>query len=58
MEEYLSHGVVILRSMKSGARVARAIVIEKMRETEIDPNPRPYKIERNGIVVFPKESVI
>lgn len=58
MEEYLSHGVVILRSMKSGSRVARAIVIEKMRETEVDPNPRPYKIERNGIVVFPKESAI
>ena len=58
LEEYLSHGVVILRSMKSGARVARAIVVEKMRETEVDPNPRPYRIERSGIVVFPKESVM
>lgn len=58
LEEYLSHGVIILQSMKSGARIARAIIIEKMRETEIDPNPRPYKIERNGIVVFPKENVL
>jgi len=58
LEEYLSHGVIILRTVKSGTTIARAITIEKMRETEVDPQPRPYKMDRNGIVVFAKESVL
>jgi KaiC/GvpD/RAD55 family RecA-like ATPase len=58
LEEYLSHGVIILRSIVKERSMIRAIMIEKMRQTEIDPSPKPYKIAQKGIVVFPKESVL
>jgi hypothetical protein len=31
--------------------------VEKMRETAIDMQPRPYKISTSGIEVFPKETI-
>lgn len=58
LEEYLSHGVIILRVFKSGRTLARGIVVEKMRETEVDPQPRPYRISGSGIEVFPKETLL
>jgi len=32
--------------------------VEKMRETQIDRQPRPYRITEKGIEVYPRESVI
>lgn len=58
LEEYLSHGVIILRVFKSGRTLARGLVVEKMRETEVDPQPRPYRISGAGIEVFPKETLL
>ena len=57
LEEYLAHGVVILSNAKVGKTYNRVLQVEKMRETPIDMQPRPYKISSNGIEVFPKETI-
>ena len=58
VEEYLTHGLVLMQTIVSGTAMTRTIQVEKMRETQIDRQPRPYQITENGIVVYPKESVI
>ncbi|MCW3992436.1 MAG: hypothetical protein NWE79_06985 [Candidatus Bathyarchaeota archaeon] len=57
VEEYLSHGVLILRTLRSGSGLVRAVQVEKMRGTGIDLQPRPYVIGPNGIVVYPEETI-
>jgi len=57
LEEYLAHGVIVLQTIQVGRSLIRAVQVEKMRETPIDTQPRPYKIGDGGIEVFPKESV-
>jgi len=57
LEEYLAHGVVILSNAKVGKTYNRVLQVEKMRETPIDMQPRPYKISSSGIEVFPKETI-
>jgi len=57
LEEYLAHGVIVLQTIQVGRSLIRAVQVEKMRETLIDTQPRPYKIGDNGIEVFPRESV-
>src|SRR6266852_4807731 len=57
LEEYLAHGVIILSNAKVVKTYNRVIQVEKMRETAIDMQPRPYKISSNGIEVFPKETI-
>jgi KaiC/GvpD/RAD55 family RecA-like ATPase len=57
LEEYLAHGVVIMSNAKVGKTYNRVLQVEKMRETPIDMQPRPYKISANGIEVFPKETI-
>ena len=57
LEEYLAHGVIVLLTIQVGRSLIRAVQVEKMRETLIDTQPRPYKIGDNGIEVFPRESV-
>lgn len=57
VEEYLAHGVIILRNMPVQKSMLRVLQVEKMRETEIDMQPRPYRIGARGIEVFPQESV-
>jgi KaiC/GvpD/RAD55 family RecA-like ATPase len=57
LEEYLAHGVVILSNAKVGKTYNRVLQVEKMRETPIDMQPRPYKISGTGIEVFPKETI-
>jgi len=57
LEEYLAHGVIILQSVQVGRSVVRSMQVEKMRETAIDMQPRPYRITSSGIEVFPKESI-
>ncbi len=55
IEEYLVHGVVMMQTTGK----TRVIQVEKMRETLIDREPRPYEItESKGIEVHPRESVL
>jgi KaiC/GvpD/RAD55 family RecA-like ATPase len=56
-EEYLTDGVILMQTYKIGKTFSRVIQIEKMRRSEIDHQPRPYRITNNGIEVFPKEAV-
>jgi len=57
VEEYLAHGVLILRTLKSGSNLVRAVQVEKMRGTHIDLQPRPYIIGSDGIEVYPEETI-
>jgi len=56
IEEYISHGVILLQSYQNGK--VKAIKVEKMRGASCDPTPRPYNITNEGFVVFPNEVVI
>ena len=58
IEEYLAHGVVLMQTIATGRTMERTIQVEKMRETQIDRQPRPYRITGSGIEVYPRESVI
>jgi len=53
-EEYLSHGAILLETLKTGER---AVNILKMRGTEVDTAPRPYQISSTGIEVYPTQSI-
>ena len=57
VEEYLAHGVLILRTLRSGSNFVRAVQVEKMRGTKIDLQPRPYVIGPDGITVYPEETI-
>jgi len=57
-EEYLVHGVVLMQTIAAGRTMERTIQVEKMRGTQIDRQPRPYRITEKGIEVYPRESVI
>lgn len=57
LEEYLCHGVIILRAVVSQNTLVRAVQIQKLRGTLHDTQIRPYKITDKGIEVFPRESV-
>src|SRR5208282_1815455 len=58
VEEYITHGLVLMQTIAVGRTMERTIQVEKMRETEIDRQPRPYHITEKGIEVYPKESII
>ncbi|UCD26718.1 MAG: AAA family ATPase [Candidatus Bathyarchaeota archaeon] len=53
IEEYLVHGVIMMQTLFSQGATTRALQVEKMRETKINPNLVPYTIDRNGVEVFP-----
>jgi len=57
LEEYLSHGVILLHTMVHEGNVIRAVQVEKMRGIGHDAQLRPYQIEATGIDVFPKDRV-
>jgi KaiC/GvpD/RAD55 family RecA-like ATPase len=57
-EEFLSHGVLIFHRFTEDGRIIRAIQVEKMRGIAHDYELRPYKIQKNGIEIFPKEKII
>ncbi len=57
-EEYLVHGVILMQTLAGGRTMERTIQVEKMRETAIDRQPRPYRITDVGIEVYPRETVI
>jgi len=56
-EEYLAHGVILLRTIATGDKVTRMFQIEKMRGIDVDIQPRPYNITSNGIEVYPTLTV-
>ncbi len=58
IEEYLVHGVILMQTVATGRTMERIVQVEKMRETVIDRQPRPYRITEKGIEVYPKVSVI
>jgi len=53
-EEYLSHGAVLLQTLGTGERAVRIV---KMRGTEVDSTPRPYKIGQTGLEVYPGQNL-
>jgi circadian clock protein KaiC len=57
MEEYVAHGTIIMQSVHVGTGLVRVVQIQKMRECEVDRQPRPYVISKDGITVYPKENV-
>ena len=52
-EEYLSQGVILLHTHQREGKLSRIVQVEKMRGVNIDPQPRPYDITSEGIVIFP-----
>lgn len=57
-EEFLSDGVIVFHTFNERGRLIRAIQIEKMRGVSHDHQLRPYKIYKDGIEIFSKESVL
>ena len=57
LEEFLSQGVVLLRTGIHEGNVVRAIQVEKMRGIAHDTQLRPYAIGQSGIEVFAKHKV-
>jgi len=55
LEEYLTHGIVALQIAKSGSSSRRMLEVQKMRETAIDLQARPYLITSSGIELLSKE---
>lgn len=53
-EEYLSQGVISLQTLKNGERAVRTL---KMRGTDADSVPRPYKIVETGIEIYPDQNI-
>jgi KaiC/GvpD/RAD55 family RecA-like ATPase len=57
LEEFLSQGVVLLRTGIHEGNVVRAVQVEKMRGIAHDTQLRPYLIGQKGIEVFAKDKV-
>lgn len=57
LEEFLSQGVVLLRTGIHEGNVLRAIQVEKMRGIGHDTQLRPYLIGQKGIEVFARDKV-
>jgi KaiC/GvpD/RAD55 family RecA-like ATPase len=56
-EEYLSQGVILLRTTQKGDKIIRMLQVEKMRGIDADTQPRPYEISEEGIEVYPSLTV-
>ena len=57
IEEFLSHGVVLLHTLLHEGNIVRAVQIEKMRGIPHDTQIRPYQFGPSGIEVFPRDKV-
>jgi len=57
VEEFLSHGVVLLHTLFHQGNIVRAVQIEKMRGISHDTQIRPYQFGTTGIEVFPRDKV-
>jgi KaiC/GvpD/RAD55 family RecA-like ATPase len=56
-EEYLSQGVILLRTIIKADKLIRTFQVEKMRGVDVDTQPRPYEIGEDGIEVYPTLTV-
>jgi KaiC/GvpD/RAD55 family RecA-like ATPase len=56
-EEYLTQGVILLRTFPKDGRLVRVFQVEKMRGLAIDNQPRPYELSDKGIEVYPSATV-
>jgi KaiC/GvpD/RAD55 family RecA-like ATPase len=56
-EEYLTQGVILLRTFLKDGRLVRVFQAEKMRGLAIDNQPRPYEISAKGVEVYPSATV-
>ncbi len=57
LEEFLSHGVVLLHTLLHEGNIVRAVQIEKMRGISHDTQIRPYQFGSTGIEVFPRDKI-
>ncbi len=57
LEEFLSHGVVLLHTLLHEGNIVRAVQIEKMRGISHDTQIRPYQFGSTGIEIFPRDKV-
>ena len=57
LEEFLSHGVVLLHTLMHEGNVVRAVQIEKMRGISHDTQIRPYQFGSTGLEVFPRDKI-
>ena len=55
VEEFVSDGVILLRNSLIGGEYRRGITVWKLRGTEHSRKVHPYKITKNGIVVYPDD---
>ena len=56
-EEYLTQGVILLRTFLKDGKLVRVFQVEKMRGLAIDNQPRPYEISAKGVEVYPGATV-
>ncbi len=54
VEEYMTHGVVMMQTLFSGGVTSRALQVVKMRGTKINTNLVPYTIDKTGVEIFPE----
>jgi KaiC/GvpD/RAD55 family RecA-like ATPase len=52
-EEFLVHGVIMMQTLFSGGTTTRAVQVEKMRGTKVNPSLVPYQIDKSGIEIYP-----
>lgn len=56
VEEYVTDGVIVLRSMRlTGSEYNRSVHVRKMRRTNHSSDVHPFKITGDGITVLPAE---
>jgi circadian clock protein KaiC len=53
IEEYMTHGVIMMQTLYSGGATSRALQVVKMRGTKVNTNLVPYTIDRTGVEIFP-----
>lgn len=53
VEEYQAHGVILMQTLFEHGTTSRALQVVKMRGTKTNSNLVPYRIDDNGIEIFP-----
>lgn len=54
-EEFLADGLIMLRTSETGTRVMQIL---KMRGVKINPKPKPYDINVNGVEIYGNEEFL
>ena len=54
-EDFLFEGLIILNKIRKGSSFEHCVQVYKMRGQDHSLNIVPYKIEKGGIKIFPKE---